>query len=171
MRAHWLLTVWLVGCVPTAPSTSSPEPPPPGSALPSGAGGPSDAPAGGPEGASPPPGGQGEPGSAPAMPEGANPDQPCGDGVCDGPEQEDPTLCPRDCQDAPATGSDWCGDGVCDAKEQADASCAKDCAGKMPTQGEAAPGPQGQDGLPPATGKVENPPPPALPAAEAPPAQ
>ena len=59
----------------------------------------------------------------------ADHDRPCGDGVCDGPESEQPDLCPRDCQDKPVRGSDWCGDGVCDALEQRDQSCAKDCEG------------------------------------------
>lgn len=59
----------------------------------------------------------------------ADHEQPCGDGVCDGPESEQPDLCPRDCQDKPVQGSDWCGDGICDALEQRNQSCAQDCEG------------------------------------------
>jgi len=51
---------------------------------------------------------------------------PCGDGVCDSAEQQNARLCPRDCVDAGA-GFDWCGDGICDALEQHDRSCAADC--------------------------------------------
>lgn len=51
---------------------------------------------------------------------------PCGDGVCDTAEQQNAQLCPRDCVDAGA-GFDWCGDGICDALEQRDRSCAADC--------------------------------------------
>jgi spore coat protein CotH len=51
---------------------------------------------------------------------------PCGDGVCDSAEQQNVQLCPRDCVDAGA-GFDWCGDGICDALEQRDRSCARDC--------------------------------------------
>jgi hypothetical protein len=58
-----------------------------------------------------------------------NHDQPCGDGLCDGPESEQPDLCPRDCQDKPTQGRDWCGDDICDALEQRTRSCPKDCEG------------------------------------------
>jgi hypothetical protein len=51
---------------------------------------------------------------------------PCGDGVCDGPEAQNPRLCPRDCETRPP-GYDWCGDGICDALEQWDRSCPADC--------------------------------------------
>lgn len=92
-------------------------------------------PPGGPEGGAAPP---------PDTPMGGNADQPCGDGVCDDPETQDPTLCPRDCQEKPAVGDDWCGDGICDALESDKNSCPDDCLGAAPGDG----GPVGPDGAP-----------------------
>tara|TARA_B100001093_G_scaffold518155_1_gene602058 strand:+ start:621 stop:2564 length:1944 start_codon:yes stop_codon:yes gene_type:complete len=51
---------------------------------------------------------------------------PCGDGVCDNFETQNPEVCPRDCSEPPANG-DWCGDGICDALENCDRSCPADC--------------------------------------------
>ncbi|MEE2755509.1 MAG: hypothetical protein VYA30_02555 [Myxococcota bacterium] len=53
---------------------------------------------------------------------------PCGDGVCDPVEQNNPRLCPRDCVNRP-DGFDWCGDGLCDALERHRSSCPEDCGG------------------------------------------
>lgn len=110
-------------------------------------------------------------GASPNGSEGKPPSQPCGDGVCDEPEQADPSLCPRDCQEPPADGGDWCGDGICDALEEADASCEADCAEKAAANAAAAAERAARasadpdvinSGLAPAPGKVVNPPPPAL---------
>jgi hypothetical protein len=90
----------------------------------------------------------------------------CGDGVCDQAEQEDPNLCPQDCEptapppeepttaaplpDTPAPGAETprpggrCGDGICDELEQNDPNlCPEDCdqaAGpaEIPASGEPA---------------------------------
>ena len=51
---------------------------------------------------------------------------PCGDGICDQHESNNPNLCPRDCEDPPAEG-DWCGDGICDALESCQRDCPIDC--------------------------------------------
>ena len=51
---------------------------------------------------------------------------PCGDNVCDQVEQNNPRLCPRDCEERPAD-YDWCGDGLCDALERHRSSCPSDC--------------------------------------------
>jgi len=52
---------------------------------------------------------------------------PCGDGICDPFETQNPNVCPRDCREPPANG-DWCGDGLCDALENCERSCPEDCA-------------------------------------------
>lgn len=67
-------------------------------------------------------GGGGGPGPGP----GDGGDHPCGDGVCDMVEQNNPDLCPRDCDDLPDD-HDYCGDGNCDARERFDGSCPQDC--------------------------------------------
>ena len=99
------------------------------------------------------------------------PSQPCGDGVCDAPEQADASLCPRDCEARPAAGDDWCGDGLCDALEEAESSCPEDCAEKAAAKAAKAAAAAARaaadpdvitSGLAPGPGKVENPPPPAL---------
>ena len=51
---------------------------------------------------------------------------PCGDGMCDPVEQNNPRLCPRDCEERPDD-FEWCGDGLCDALEEHQNSCAEDC--------------------------------------------
>ena len=58
----------------------------------------------------------------------APPNHPCGDGVCDDVERNNPQLCPRDCEDRPDD-FEWCGDGLCDALERHQGSCAEDCGG------------------------------------------
>ena len=51
---------------------------------------------------------------------------PCGDGLCDDFEMQNPEVCPRDCREPPP-GGDWCGDGLCDALERCEQSCPADC--------------------------------------------
>ena len=69
------------------------------------------------------PGGDG-PGARDAVPR----PHPCGDGVCDQFEQNNPDVCPRDCEERPAD-FEWCGDGHCDALERHEGSCPADCGG------------------------------------------
>jgi len=79
-------------------------------------------------------GGEGNCGSrqgdaGPGGPGGGPPGQmcpPCGDGTCDMFEQNNPDVCPRDCQPLPASGT-WCGDGICDALEACQRDCSADC--------------------------------------------
>lgn len=109
IRGLVLLMAALAGCPPPpADPSRAPQPPPGGSTA-----------------TSPHPGG--DPAANPSRENTVNADQPCGDGVCDEPETQDPTLCPRDCQQQPSQGDDWCGDGICDAMEADQGICPADC--------------------------------------------
>jgi hypothetical protein len=88
----------------------------------------------------------------------------CGDGICDEAEQDNPNLCPKDCQtptdsptDAPPptdmpsprreTPDHPCGDGVCDGPENPE-NCPEDCAAGTPPAGPATQAPAPASGGP-----------------------